>query len=239
MGRLFKLIGRNPIPEHESYLNTLRQALSAMPGDRVQATECLNSAFNAVECMAQSEIRYYNRRRHWYALGSLFWRTSGWFCGLLGTTIPLLAAADGTRFAGWALWGYPLLLLSAGLLGANSLFGGTVGHVRFVTTQLALERLATVTRLEWCALQRRLVDASDEKAVEDARQAMQNYADKIYTTTTTETAQWGENTLREFSELMAEMRKAANTRDRSARADQSPPMKRSAKTNGLKSGLPK
>lgn len=40
---------------------------------------------------------------------------------------------------------------AASCLAANSLFGGTSGHVRFVSTQLELERLVTKARIDWCA----------------------------------------------------------------------------------------
>lgn len=124
-------------------------------------------------------------------------RFAGWGLGTIGLLWPLLVATNDPLYFGQGQWGYVFLAGAASAFAANSLFGGTAGHVRFVTTQLVLERLIVSKRLAWSAF---LVElAEDPTAAKKGFELISSYASELHAATIAETGNWGETLIGELS----------------------------------------
>lgn len=175
-------------------------ALSWSPNDVLAS---LNSLFSAVDELADAELRYYYRRRRTRAWISGSTRLGAWIFGSIGLIIPLLAATNKPAFEGVASFGYVFLAMSGSLLAANSLFSGTDGHIRFVTTQLEIEMIMTKARICWCEYM-----AAEEAGSVDASIGFEKvlaYANELHNSTITETGRWGETLLKELAKYGREI----------------------------------
>ncbi len=186
-------------PEDPRRMHCFREQLQNLNWERSNVAESLGKLFNAVDDLTEAEVRYYYRRRGTRALLSGLFRTLAWVFGTIGIILPLFAATNQYAFKSWGPWGYVFLAGGASFLGANALFGGTTGHVRFVSTQLELEKLITASRIEWCNFSAHidLENISDEQ-VAYGFALIQAYAEKLYETTLSETGHWGETLMEEL-----------------------------------------
>jgi hypothetical protein len=189
-------------PEHPDKITYFREQISALQwGKEVRATS-LSKLFDAVEDLAEAEVRYYFQRRgrtSWWS-GKL--RFLAWGCGSIGAILPLLAATNQATFSALGPWGFVFLAAAASFLGANALFGGTTGHVRFVTNQLALERLIASKRIEWSSYSASVDDdPTSEEALEKGFKYIQVYVEEIYLVVTTETGAWSKAVLEQIGNL--------------------------------------
>jgi hypothetical protein len=101
-------------------------------------------------------------------------------------------------------YGYAFLASAASCLAFNSLFGGTDGHIRFVSTQLELERLITAARVGWC--QHLATPSQPSEFAEQGFKLVLAYATALHAATLAETGRWGET-------LMVELAKFQKTVD--------------------------
>jgi hypothetical protein len=161
----------------------------------------LSKLFEAVDDLASHEVNYYYRRRQTRAWISGVCRFAAWIAGTVGLLIPLLAAPDGSAFKPLGSYGYAALAFSASLLAANALLGGTSGHVRFVLTQLELEKLITVSRISWLAYLSAKPDPASDKKISEGFELVKGYAQSLYAATITETGRWGETLLAELAKF--------------------------------------
>lgn len=184
-------------PEDPRRIQAFRAKVEGLAWDRQSATESLSVLFSAVDDLAETEVRYYDRRRGTRAWISASTRIVAWLLGTVGLLMPLLAASEASVFDDWEQYGYAFLAAAASCLAANSLFGGTEGHIRFVSTQLELERLITTSRLEWCRLLAGPHDTDDHVA--KGFDLVLRYAQTLYATTIAETGRWGETLLEELA----------------------------------------
>ena len=184
--------GRVESPER---IEALRARLVALSWDAANREESLSELFNAIDALAIAELQYYFRRRTTRALISGVTRSAAWAFGTLGILAPLVAATAWLPYPNLASAGYVFLAFAASCLAANALFGGTSGHVRFVTTQLEIERLMTSTRINWCALL-----ASEDIDDRNARcfKLIGDYAQRLYALTVGETGNWATSSLAEL-----------------------------------------
>jgi SMODS and SLOG-associating 2TM effector domain 2 len=167
--------------------------------DDGNVVESLTQLFRAVDELAESEVGYYYRRRGTRAWISGISRLSAWLFGTIGLILPLLAVTTNPEFMEWAQYGYLFLAASASCLAANSLFGGTEGHIRFVSTQLELEKMITKARISWC--QYLSLQVNDNKDSESGFLLIQDYANDLHTITISETGRWGEALLKELAKF--------------------------------------
>jgi hypothetical protein len=154
---------------------------------------------------------YYYRRRGTRATISGAFRIVAWALGSIGLILPLLSATDILALKPLGQFGYTFLAAAACLLAANSLFGGTSGHIRFVSAQLELEKLITLSRISWFAFvaRGRSTDTTDED-IKEGFMLIQVYAENLYKITISETGNWGETLLSElatYQKTVAEQRK--------------------------------
>ena len=187
---------KNMRPEDPARLSVFRDATKGLLWDEEHASESLSQLFRAVDDLAEAEVKYYYRRRSTRAWISGISRSVAWVSGTIGLLLPLFAATANPEFKDVAQYGYIFIAIAASGLAANSLFGGTEGHIRFVTTQLELEKLITKARISWCRyLELRASDSEDYNA---GFLLIQDYATELHSTTIAETGRWGETIMKEL-----------------------------------------
>ena len=180
-------------PEDPRRMRAFRDRIATLEWDEHHVMDSLSSLFDAVDDLAEAEVRYYYRRRGTRAWVSALSRLGAWLLGSIGLLLPLLAATTIPGFEDAARYGYAFLAAAASCLAANSLFGGTEGHIRFVSTQLELEKLITSARIEWCRFRANVAGGEKGFAL------IASYAGEIHATTIAETGRWGETVLRELA----------------------------------------
>jgi hypothetical protein len=188
-------------PEDPRRIQAFRKKLEGLQWDQQNLDGSIQALFEAVDDLAEAEVRYYYRRRGTRALISGVTRFFAWLLGSVGLLLPLVAATSAPMFAGWGQYGYAFLAAAACCLGANSLFGGTQGHIRFVSTQLELEKLIAASRIGWCEyLATKKPNNNHQKGFE----LIFAYTQALHLVTISETSRWGET-------LLAELAKFRNT----------------------------
>lgn len=185
--------------EDPSKLAKFRDVIGDLSWGQASTAQSLNAIFNAVDHLAEAEVRYYFRRRRTRAFLSGIFRTLAWIAGSIGILLPLLAATGHQNYSTWAPWGYVFLASAASFLGANALFGGTSGHVRFVSVQLSLEHLMTKARIEWCGYLMKVTDSPPNASHKEGFDLIGAYVEAVYAATIAETGQWGFSVMEELS----------------------------------------
>ncbi|SFB61079.1 SLATT domain-containing protein [Azotobacter beijerinckii] len=180
-------------------IQAFRSKLEGLAWDKNSAVNSLSVLFAAVDDLAEAEVHYYYRRRGTRAWISGLTRTGAWMLGTVGLLLPLLAGTAAPLFKEWGQYGYAFLAAAASCLAANSLFGGTEGHIRFVSTQLELERLIITSRVCWCKYLAGPHETDDDHA--EGFALILGYANALHTASIAETGRWGEMLLAELAKF--------------------------------------
>lgn len=198
-----------PRTEDPARIQAFKKTMDALSWNPDDVLVSLNSLFGAVDELADAELRYYYRRRRTRAWISGLTRVGAWILGSIGLIIPLLAATNEPIFEGVASYGYVFLAMSGSLLAANALFGGTDGHIRFVTTQLEIEKIITKARISWCDY----MNSQKAGGVDASRgfAKILEYANDLHGSTIAETGRWGETLLRELAKYKQSLASNSNT----------------------------
>ena len=190
-------------PEDPRRIRAFRDALHDVVWDKANTIDSLSKLFQAVDDLAIAEVDYYYRRRGARAWISGVTRFGAWIFGTVGLLLPLLVTTKNQNFNNLENYGYVFLASAASCLAANSLFGGTEGHIRFVSTQLEIEKLVTQARISWFEyLASQDVGNSDYKP---GFLLIQNYASDLHTITIEETGQWGKALLQELAKYQKQI----------------------------------
>jgi hypothetical protein len=184
-------------PEDPERMQAFRARVDGLQWDQAHVVNSLATLFKAVDDLAETEVAYYYRRRGTRAFISGMCRVAAWLLGSIGLLLPLLAGTAAEAFTGWGQYGYVFLAAAACCLAANTLFGGSEGHIRFVSTQLELERLITAARIDWCRYLTGPISSPEEVAQGFA--LISAYAQQLHETTIAETGRWGETLLAELA----------------------------------------
>lgn len=183
-------------PEDPRRMRAFRARTEGLSWDADSCVASLSRLFAAVDELAESEVQYYYRRRGTRAWVSGLARMGAWLLGTIGLLLPLLAGTEPPRFKDMASYGYVFLAASASCLAANSLFGGTDGHVRFVATQLELEKLIVASRVGWCKYL--AAPGSTSEHLAEGFDQILAYAIALHAVTIGETGRWGETLMTEL-----------------------------------------
>jgi len=192
-------------PEDPARIDAFRAqtaGLSWQPGD---AAASLDRLFSAVDELARAEVAYYDRRRGTRALISGLTRFGAWSLGSLGLLLPLLDGTGPAAFVGVKAYGYACLAGAASCLAGNALFGGTEGHIRFVSTQLELQRLIVSSHLSWSKYR-----ANPALDLDRGFELLLGYASALHGCTLAETGRWGDTLIAE----LAKYRSAVDAKNR-------------------------
>lgn len=182
--------------------------------------EAISTAFTGVNEIIHEEILFYYRSGNKHRVISVATRLIAVLFGTLGVMAPLLAGANPARFSGFGAYGYLFLAGAGSAVAVNRLFGMTGGHVRHVSTQLELEQLVTLFRLDWCAWLVRTPSVQPQD-VEKAVELLRTFALDAYKIVREETNVWGDSTTRALKEyadkLEAMQSRAAEEEKRAAK----------------------
>lgn len=108
--------------------------------------------------------------------------------GSLGVFAPLAEMAGLYEIGSY---GYLLLAVAGAFLTANNLFGGTSGHIRYVTTQLGLERRVGVGTIKWNELKKTYQSSTDKSGIEQEMfKFLVEFMDDCYSLVSEETSEW-------------------------------------------------
>ncbi len=128
-----------------AFQNTTRSL--SWKGENV--SNSLSQLFDAVDTLALENFQYYYKKGRQHSLLSRYLRISAWFFGFLGLMCPLLINTGIDVFSEFTKFGYVFLAISGTNLSANALFGGTSGHIRYVSAQLEIEDVIAKFRIRW------------------------------------------------------------------------------------------
>ena len=163
----------------------------------------LNTIFVALNDLIQSDVEYYDKRRHQQRRLSTITRAGVLVFGTVGLLAPLLQNIN-PELKNCVAYGYFSLGIAASFLAWNRLFGATGGHIRYVTAQLDLGRLMTWFGLEWnqwLAQKRGL--PPEEIKIDEAFDLFKKVANNAYQIVQEETRVWGKS----VSDALAEYEK--------------------------------
>ena len=193
-------------PEHPTKLLEFQESVSKLEWNDASVKKSLSMLFEAVDALAVRELSYYYRRRQTRAWISSSFRFSAWLFGSVGLLLPLLAATKEPWILASSEYGYVALAVSASCLAANALFGGTTGHIRFVSAQLTIEKLVTVSRISWYEYMSRFNDDRIPRdQIAKGFERIQKYAEELYATTIVETGQWAEMVMRDLEKFRSKL----------------------------------
>ena len=176
--------------EHPERLARFAQATSTLSWEPDQRAQSLQHLFVSIGELADAEIRYYYKRRTQGRLLSVVARVTAWILGSLGLLAPLVAATN-PQWDWLAKWGYVLLAGSASAIAANSLFGGSRAHTRYVIAQLDLERVLTLFRIDWAHLRSTQGPVPTSEQLEQAFSLFREFSVAFHKILTDETNLWG------------------------------------------------
>ncbi len=148
---------------------------------------------------------WYNERGARVGWASRQIRTGAIVLGTLGGLMPLLATFDKGDGLGLQNWGYVAIALAAALIAGDSAFGFSTSWIRYRTTQIELERLATGFRFDWAIELGRLNGKPPTpEQVENLLRVQRNFAEAVEAASAAETNSW----VQEFRSSLAELAKA-------------------------------
>jgi hypothetical protein len=171
--------------------------LENLKWDKDNVVSSLSSLFVAVDELAQTEVRYYYGWRRMRAVVSVITRIIAWVSGSIGLLIPLLAGTTVPILRELGQYGYVALAIAASFLAANSLFCGTDGHIKFMSTQIKLERIITDARIMWCKYLAGTHETDQE--ITQGFALILAYSNDLYTTTIAEIDLRGEALMSELT----------------------------------------
>ncbi|HEX6289964.1 MAG TPA: SLATT domain-containing protein [Herpetosiphonaceae bacterium] len=139
---------RNPAPPHPF-----------PTWDATNPTESLKGVYEWAAKNGQDQIRWYQEKKRSKRRGSLWIRALSILFVAIGGLCPLIDATDlfadsTTWLSGTSLgqWGYVFLALAAALIGYDRYFGLSTAWMRFIVTQLSIERALKEFRYDWLIL---------------------------------------------------------------------------------------
>lgn len=199
---------RGKKPESPSKLGSFRKSVESLSWEGGKKLSSLNQLFMEVDTLVQAEIDYYYRVRKSRAWWSGLVRFVGWGLATIGILMPLVAATHIRSSAELLPWGYVFLAAAGAIFAGNSLLGGSTSHVRFVSTQLALERTMTESRIRWCAYKQSLSEQTiTEQELRKGFELVLTYAETLYSAVLSETTAWGESLISELEKYTSAVAK--------------------------------
>jgi hypothetical protein len=124
--------------------------------DTSDPSQSLAQAYQWAVQNAQSQIDWYANRRQPKKHGSQWLRTLAIILAGIGALCPLLDAAipdnAGVLLSQLAQWGYVSIALAAALVGYDKFFGLSSGWMRYMVTELSLQRTLREFQYDWSIL---------------------------------------------------------------------------------------
>lgn len=150
----------------------------------------LVSVFAELSNLAQAELRYYYMRRKAAGWKSSALRFTSWLFGTLGLLAPFIQPLLAASSTNLLPWGYIALAIAGTLIVADKVFLASEGQGRYVSTQLALERIFLEFSLKWQSL---LLTYDSDPSTSSASALLEHaqvYATTFHTSLSEETEVW-------------------------------------------------
>jgi hypothetical protein len=198
-----------PRVEDPVRLKMFSDALRILHWDGSERRNSLVVVFDQLSALAHAELRYYYIRRKAASRRAAAFRFMAWLLGTLGVLAPVVNPLFDAPPPKLLSWGFLAIALAGAFLVADTVFSGTEGHGRYVTTQLKIEGLFTKFTLEWQAL---LVLYDSQPTPESAASLLERaiiYADGFHESLSSETAEW-KATMQRVREELAKPTTAGN-----------------------------
>ena len=187
--RLFSSVSSKLPPEDPNRLRKLAEKIQGLQWGPATTIDDLQKLVDALVELFQAEIAYYYNARASSRRISLRFRTAAFTLGTLGLLCPLVQPLLPQGFDWVSRLGYVFLAGAAASLAGNELFGGTRGHVRYVTTQYKLEELITQFLLDWSAIKANATVEQLDTA--EPIKIMKTFAEACHKAVSDETKAWG------------------------------------------------
>jgi len=178
--------------------------------------DSLKAVFIATVREGESAINWYRDNIRGKRLCSRLIRLFAIVLASVGALIPLIVAAarnyDGSKGIFDPQWGYFAFATAAVLLAIDKFYGFSTGWVRYLKTQLALERALSDLRYDWTALVSKIQNQSptpDETQI--VLRKLKEYVDFVHTQVQQETEAWVLEFQSGLSDLMASVKAQSET----------------------------
>ena len=194
---------------------TAAPAVVFPPWDPAQKRESLNKVFEAALKQGQSAIDWYQDNIRTQRLGSRIIRLLAIFLASLGALIPLIGPPVQKLLNVKDFdpqWGYIAFATAAVLLAVDRFYGFSTGWVRYIKTQLALERALTDVRYDWTALVAKLkAPEPTPEELPPMLQRLKDFVDFVHSQIQQETEAWVLEFQTNLSDLMTTVKTQAES----------------------------
>ncbi|MGO8036147.1 SLATT domain-containing protein [Rhizobium leguminosarum] len=166
---------------------------------------------------AELAVDWYLSRKRWKRLGARGTRLLALILALIAGLVPLIGEISESNGmpAINPLWASIALVLAAGAVAIDRLFGYSSGYMRYLTTAMKLESLAHDFNIEWQSRRAVITSAEPNEAqVQDGIEACRRFCTAIGQAVQMETESW----VQEFTSALAEIDKGARAQSETARS---------------------
>jgi hypothetical protein len=179
-------------PEDTKRLKQFAHSTAALTWTKAETVTDFEALASGLLALFQAEIDYYYNARTMSRSASARYRQFAFALGTLGLLCPLAEPLLPAGFVWISKLGYIFLACAAASLAGNELFGGTRGHVRYVTTQYRIEHLMTQFVLDWNDWKQKYVgEGTSKPTASDGITMMKAFAAACYEAIAEETREWG------------------------------------------------
>jgi len=172
--------------------------------DATDTISQLNFLRQHVEKKAFEAIHWYLTRKTSQAQWSRFLRASAILLTTLGGLLPILQGMDNSMQYGQ--YGYISLALAAACIGLDKFFGFSSAWIRYMTTQMSLQRALAEFQMDWVLLWTEI--QQQQPQIEEQKQLLQRIKE-FHLQIVSETAQELQAWVSEFQSNLVQLEKAA------------------------------
>jgi hypothetical protein len=184
--------------------------------DTTNPTQSLAQAYQWAVQNAQGQIDWYAKKRQPKKRGSQWLRTLAILLAAIGALCPLLDAAtpnEGGVLSQLGQWGYVSIALAAAVVGYDKFFGLSSGWMRYMVTELSLQRTLREFQYDWNILYAQ--QAQQQPSQDNASTLLQRLKDftlQVETLVKQETDAWVTEFQANISELDKMLKAEAEAR---------------------------
>lgn len=161
----------------------------------------------------QDQIEWYESRRKSKRAGSQWLRTLSIFFAAIGALCPLF---DATNIVSDKIllgqWGYISIALAAAIVGYDRYFGLSTGWMRYVVTQLSIEKVLAEFQYDWIILIAQQQSQQTPQSALSLLQKLKDFSLQVDTLVKQETDAWVTEFQSNISELEKTLKAEVETR---------------------------